>query len=74
MAQKNEMVQIAGTVGGISVAIVAVIVVFAKQHVWVAVPVVGALALMGIVLGAMAARKPPQGDPPPPPGPGKTQP
>ena len=55
-------------------AIVAVIVVFAEQHVWVAVPAVGALALMGIVLGVMAGRKPLRGDPPPPPGPGKTQP
>jgi len=68
MAQKSEMVQIAGAVGGISLAIVTVIVIFVEREVWIAVPVVGALAVMGIVLGALAARKPPGADPPAGPG------
>jgi len=53
----NPFVAIAGIVGGISVAIVAVIALFAKDQLMLAPWVVGVLALMGAILGAMARKK-----------------
>jgi 4-hydroxybenzoate polyprenyltransferase len=54
--QHDPFVGIAGAIGGISVAIVAIIAVFAKEQLAVAAWVVGALAFMGVCLGAMAAK------------------
>ena len=48
---KNAFVGIAGTTGGISVAIVALVLIFASNQVWILAPVIGSLALMGIFLG-----------------------
>jgi len=53
----NPFVAIVGTVGGISVAIVAVIAFLAKDQLMVAPWIVGVLALMGAILGAMARKK-----------------
>ena len=50
----NPLVSIAGIVGGISVAIVVVIGIFSREHMWAAAPTVGALATMGILLGLFA--------------------
>jgi len=54
---KSPLVGVAGVVGAMSVAIVAIIAIFAKEHMWVAALVVGALALMGMVMAAFARRK-----------------
>ncbi|MDO8587193.1 MAG: hypothetical protein Q7T82_09150 [Armatimonadota bacterium] len=54
--QPNPFVGMAATIGGISVAVVAIIAIFAKEQLAIAAWVVGALALMGVFLGAMAAK------------------
>jgi hypothetical protein len=53
----TPFVGIAGTIGGISVAIVTILAVLAKEHLMVAAWVVGALAIMGMYLGYAAAKK-----------------
>jgi Zn-dependent protease len=52
----NPIVSIASVIGGISVAIVAVIAVLAKDQLSVAPWIVAALAIMGIVLGFFASK------------------
>ncbi len=51
MSNENPYTEIMGIVGGISIATVAVLSIFAKEHLWVAAPVVGALAVLGVLLG-----------------------
>ncbi len=53
----NPFVAIAGVIGGISVAIVAITAIFANQHFAVVPWLIGALAAMGIFLGFMAGKK-----------------
>jgi len=53
----TPFVAIAGTTGGISVAVVAVLAIFAREHLMVATWVVAGLAVMGVLLGAMALKK-----------------
>jgi hypothetical protein len=53
----TPFVGIAGTIGGISLAIVAILAVLAREHLMVAAWVVGALAIMGIFLGFSATKK-----------------
>jgi len=57
MKEANPLVQIAGVVGGVSVAVVALMCIFAAEQLWAAGVVVSVLAVMGIVLGAMARKK-----------------
>ena len=52
----NPFVGIGFVLGVISVAIVALVVLFASHEVWVIAPVIGALALMGMVLGYFASK------------------
>ena len=52
------VVQIVATVAGCSVAIVALVCIFAKDKLLATAPIVGVLAVMGIVLGFLARRKP----------------
>jgi len=54
---KNPFVGIAGVLGGISVAIVAIVVTIANNQAWILAPIIGALAVMGIFLGFAASRK-----------------
>lgn len=54
---KNPFVGIAGAVGGISIAIVAIFAIFAPEQLKYSPYVVGALALMGIFMGFFALRK-----------------
>ncbi len=55
--KSNPIVSIAGTVGGVSVAIVALFCVFAKD-LWPAAPaIIGVLAAMGIILGFFARKR-----------------
>ena len=53
----NPFVGIAGTIGGISVAIVAIFMIFAPSQGAYAVPIVIALAIMGAILGHQAMKK-----------------
>ena len=53
----SPLVKIAGGVGGISVAIVTIICIFAPHNLWVAAPIVGALSAMGVLLGFFARGK-----------------
>jgi hypothetical protein len=52
----NPVVGIASVLGGISLSIVAVIAVLAKDQLWVAAWIVAALAVMGIGLGFFASK------------------
>jgi len=55
MAEKETVVQVSGVVGGACLAVVAILAVFAEQHLPVAAPVVGA----GIVLGCVGKARTP---------------
>lgn len=52
----NPVVGIAGVIGGISLSIVAVLAIFAKDQLPVAPWIVAALAIMGIGLGFSASK------------------
>jgi hypothetical protein len=54
--KSNPVVGIAGVIGGISLCIVAVIAIFAKDQLSVAAWIVAALAAMGIGLGIFASK------------------
>lgn len=54
--KSNPVVGIAGVIGGISLCIVVVILVFARDQLSVAAWIVGTLALMGVGLGFFASR------------------
>ena len=54
--KKNPVVGIAAVIGGISLCIVLVIAIFAKDQLSVAAWIVAALAVMGIVLGFFASK------------------
>ena len=55
--KKDTIVGVAGVVGGISLCIVAILAIFAKDQLAVAPWIVAALAIMGIGLGYFASRK-----------------
>ncbi len=64
MAKKEEyrregspFVGIGASLGGISIAIVALFLIFAKEYSAFTIPIVGFLALMGIFLGFFAYKK-----------------
>jgi len=54
--KSNPAVAIAGVIGGISLSIVVVILVFSREQLPVAAWIVGALAVMGIGLGFFASK------------------
>ena len=54
--KSNPVVGIAGVIGAISLCIVSVIAIFAKDQLSVAAWIVAALAAMGIVLGFFASK------------------
>jgi hypothetical protein len=54
----SPFVVIAGTIGGVSVAIVGILAVLAEEHLDITPWIIGALAVMGMYLGYSAARKP----------------
>ena len=56
--KKNPLVGIAAVIAGISLCIVAVVAIFAKAQLMVAVWVVAALAVMGIGLGFFCVTEP----------------
>ncbi|MBW8002883.1 MAG: hypothetical protein FVQ80_12820 [Planctomycetes bacterium] len=53
----NPFVAIAAVCGGMMVASVAIILIFAKDAAWVAAPIAASLAVMGIFLGYFASKK-----------------
>jgi len=52
--EKNPAVQIASVLATMTVAITAIVLIFARQEAWVLAPVVGSLAILGIFLGYFA--------------------
>ena len=54
--KKDPLVAIAGTISGVSVGLVALIVLFSESD-WVAAPVVGAMAVLGIALAYFATKR-----------------
>ena len=54
--KRNPVVGIASVLGGISLCIVAVIAIFAREQLWTAIWIVAALAAMGIGLGFFASK------------------
>jgi len=55
----NPFIGIAGSIGGISVGVVALVAIFATDHMAAAAWIVGALAIMGIALGYFASKRTP---------------
>jgi hypothetical protein len=53
----DAMVYLAGTIAGISVAIVAIFAIFARQQIIVSAYVVGALCVLGLGLGLAMTRQ-----------------
>ena len=56
MKSNNPFVGIARAVGAFSFLSVTIVVIFASDQAWVLAPVIGALALMGMVLGHFASK------------------
>ena len=54
---ESQAVAIVGTVGGISIAIVVIFAVFARDQMAIAAWMVGALALMGVIVAPLAGRR-----------------
>ncbi|MFH1132992.1 MAG: hypothetical protein V1735_00730 [Nanoarchaeota archaeon] len=57
MKEQNPLVSIAGSVGGITVAMIALVVIFARDQAWVIAPIVVAMAFLGVMLGHFATKK-----------------
>ena len=55
--QKSPFVGIAGAIGGVTVAMVALIVIFSPGSAWVIAPIVFCMAVLGITLGYFASKK-----------------
>ena len=55
--ESNPMVGIAGAIAGISVAIIAVYLSFARDQALYLIPIIASLAIMGIFLGYFASKK-----------------
>lgn len=53
----NPQVAIGASVGGITLVMIIVIVLFAKGSEWIIPIVVGAMAFMGIMLGLFAKKR-----------------
>ena len=49
--RSKQLVSIVGAVGVASIAIVLTISLFSRENMWVAAPIVGALAAMGVIMG-----------------------
>jgi len=54
---KNVNVQIAGTIGGLSVALVAINLIFASKFAWVSIFIVLFMVIFGIVLANFENKK-----------------
>jgi hypothetical protein len=54
---ESPAVAIVGIVGGISIAIVVIFAVFARDQMAIAAWMVGALALMGVIVAPLAGRR-----------------
>ena len=58
MAKKdNPLVSIGASLGGIMVAIVAIVMIFDSEQAWILPIIAAAFAVMGIVLGFFAYKK-----------------
>ncbi|MEZ4102988.1 MAG: hypothetical protein R3B55_00190 [Candidatus Paceibacterota bacterium] len=56
LKEENVFAKIAKIVTQLSVAIVAIVVVFSPDSIWVLGPIVGSLSIMGIALGYFASK------------------
>ena len=54
---KNVNVQIAGTIGGLSVALVAINLIFASNYAWVSIFIVLFMVIFGIILASFENKK-----------------
>ena len=50
-------VEIAGSVGGLSIGAIAVLAIFAQEHLWIAAPFVVSLSVLGIALANFDYKK-----------------
>ena len=55
--QQSPAVAVVGIVGGISIAIVVIFAVFARNQMAIAAWMVSALALMGVIVAPLAGRR-----------------
>jgi hypothetical protein len=53
----NPVAQVAGRIGGTTVAMIALIMIFGEGFRWVAFPVAFAMAIFGIFLGYYASKQ-----------------
>jgi hypothetical protein len=51
----NQFVKIAGSVGGLMVAMAALVLIFAQGQAYILIYIVAAMAIMGIFLGYFAS-------------------
>jgi hypothetical protein len=57
MEQRNPIVSIAGTIGALTLGMIALIVIFAPSYAWVCIFVTLLMVVLGIILGHYATRK-----------------
>lgn len=54
---KNPMAGIAGVIGGTTIAMIALVLIFSPVNAWVIAPIVASMAVLGIFLGYFASKK-----------------
>lgn len=54
--EQNPFVAIAGVIAGITMVMLLFILIFAKEQVWILMPISGSMALLGIALGYFASK------------------
>lgn len=54
--EQNPFVAIAGIIAGVTMLMLLFVLIFAKEQAWILMPVSGALAFLGIMLGYFASR------------------
>ncbi len=54
MDDGNKFVKIAGSIGGLMVAMAAIVLIFAQDQAYILIYIVAAMALLGIALGYFA--------------------
>ena len=54
---RNPYTGIAGAIGGTTIVMIALIVIFAPAYAWISIFIVVAMVILGIALGAFASKK-----------------
>ena len=58
MEDRNKtLMKIASSIGGITMVMVIMVLVFAKQELWILAPIVGFMSLFGVCMGYFVTKK-----------------